>query len=146
MQQLREMEAQTEQGKWPWVYFYTRAISTIDAMEPAAWLSILKQHYSEMRPYAQALADGKINAQEFFLIRDKSIRDIKPSFEAAYKSTPYLVGEKQRAASDAAGMEVLGLLGGILLGASLANTTPAPAPPINCNSYRVGSYINTSCR
>lgn len=143
--QLRNLENATEAGQFQWSYFYPRAISTISSLEPAEWLSILKEHYVEMRPYADALSEGKITQAEFNLLRERSLKTYQPRFQAAQKSVPMLIGERQRAAQQSDMAAAVGIIGGALLGASLARTAPLPAPIVNCTSSQMGRYVNTTC-
>ena len=146
MRRLQSLEAATERGEVPWVSFYINAVTTIDSMQPSPWLAILRARYTEMTSYAQAFKDGKISAQEFLAIRDKSLSEYRPKFQAAYKTTPMLIGENERKATDAATWEAIGVLGGVLIGASLANqASPPPRPAINCISTQSGRNINTTC-
>lgn len=142
---LQVAEAKAEQGEYAWSYFYPRGIASINALQPAPWLELLRQHYSEMKPYADALDAGKITRDEFNLIREKSLREYRPRLAAAQKTTPYLIGETRSEASDGSGWAALGIIAGALLGASLARPLPPQQPTANCTSWQNGRYINTTC-
>lgn len=143
---LQMAEVAAERGEYTWAYFYPRGIASINALEPAPWLDLLRQHYTDMNPYAQALEAGKINRDEFALIREQSLKEYRPKFAAAQKTTPYLIGERRQQASGGSEWAGLAIIGGALLGAAIGSAAPPPPPrSLNCVTSQMGAFINTRC-
>lgn len=141
---MANMEEQARQGQLPWVTYYQQAIQAIDLLVPDPFLRTLRSHYVEMRPFAQAFADGKINGEEFMLILDFKQREVRPVLEAAQRNPPRLYNESQGATAS----DVSAILSAISLGLSAAALAVPPPPPrpINCVTSQMGAFINTHCR
>lgn len=141
---MANLEAQARQGQLPWVTYYNQAIQTIDLLVPDPFLRVLRAHYVEMRPFAQAFADGKINGEEFMLILDFKQKEVRPVLEASHRNPPKLYNESSGMTSS----DVSAILSAISLGVSAAAlyAPPPPPRPVNCVTSQMGAFINTQCR
>lgn len=141
---MANMEEQARQGHLPWVAYYQQAIQAIDLLIPDPFLRALRAHYVEMRPFAQAFADGKINGEEFMLILDFKQKEVRPVLASAQRNPPRLYNETQGATAS----DVSAILSAISLGLSAAALAVPPPPPrpINCVTSQMGAFINTHCR
>lgn len=141
---VANMEERARQGQVPWVTYYQESIQAIDLLVPDPFLRALRAHYVEMRPFAQAFADGKINGEEFMLILDFKQREARPILEAAPRNPPRLYNEPSGATSS----DVSDILSAISLGLSAAALAAPPPPPrpVNCVTSQMGAFINTHCR
>lgn len=141
---MANQEELARQGQLPWVTYYNQAIQAIDLLVPDPFLRTLRAHYVEMRPFAQAFADGKINAEEFMLILDFKQKEIRPILEASHRNPPKLYNESNGMTSS----DVSAILSAISLGVSAAAlyAPPPPPRPVNCVTSQMGAFINTHCR